>query len=64
MLKDGKAPIAPHASNPIDTAVGGTVVGPVPLAKYDAGKYIVQLKVARPDPKKDLTQETPFEIVP
>jgi GWxTD domain-containing protein len=59
----GAAPVA-SAKNPITTAVGGSAIGPVPLAGYEPGKYVVQLKVADHVAKKDLVQETPIEIVP
>ena len=65
MMKDGSRTVVAKAGDqPIDTPVGGTVVGPVPLAKYEAGKYIVQLKVRDNLAKKDLTQEVPFEVKP
>jgi GWxTD domain-containing protein len=63
ILKDGKSPVA-RTQNPMNTAVGGSVIGPVPLAGYEVGKYVVQLKVSDKVAKKDLTQEAPFEIVP
>ena len=37
ILKDGKAPIA-STQNPMNTAVGGSVIGPVPLAGYELGQ--------------------------
>jgi GWxTD domain-containing protein len=65
MMKDvSRTVLAKAADQPIDTPVGGTVVGPVPLAKYEPGKYIVQLKVRDNLAKKDLTQEVPFEVKP
>jgi hypothetical protein len=64
ILKDGKAPVAKAPEQSIETAVGGNVVGPVPLAKYEPGKYVVQLKVTDKLAKKDLAQEVPFEIKP
>jgi GWxTD domain-containing protein len=65
MMKDvSRTIVAKAGDQPIDTPVGGTVVGPVPLAKYEPGKYIVQLKVRDNLAKKDLTQEVPFEVKP
>ena len=49
----GTAPVA-SARIPITTAVGGSAIGPVPLASYEPGKYVVQLKVADHVAKKDL----------
>lgn len=65
ILKDGKAPVARNQI-PIDSpnGIGGSVIGPVPMSGYDVGKYVVQLKVTDKLTKKEITQETPFEIVP
>ena len=65
LMKDGTRTIVAKAPDqPFDTPVGGNVVGPIPLAKYEAGRYIVQLKVRDNLAKKDLTQEVPFEVKP
>ncbi len=64
ILKDGKTPVAKAPEQSVETTVGGNVVGPVPLAKYDPGKYVVQLNVTDKLAKKDLVQEVPFEIKP
>jgi GWxTD domain-containing protein len=63
ILRAGKSPVA-RTSNPITTTVGGSVIGPVPLAGYEPGKYVVQLKVTDKKTQKELTQEAPFEVVP
>ena len=47
-----------------DQPTGGTAVGPVPLEKYEPGKYVVQVKVMDKVAGKDQTQEVPFEIKP
>ena len=39
-------------------------VGPIPLAGYEPGKYVVQLKVTDNVAKKDLVQEAPLEVLP
>jgi GWxTD domain-containing protein len=59
----GTATVASNRT-PITTAIGGSAIGPVPLAGLEPGKYVVQLKVVDRVSKKDLTQETPIEIVP
>jgi GWxTD domain-containing protein len=65
VLKDpGRGAVAKAADQNYDTAVFGTVVGPIPLEKYEPGKYILQLKVRDNVAKKDLTQEIPFEVKP
>jgi GWxTD domain-containing protein len=64
VLKDGKVPVAKAEPQPFDSAVGGNVVGPVPLAKYEPGKYIVQLRINDKVANKDQTIEVPFEIKP
>jgi hypothetical protein len=64
ILKDGKTPVAKAAPNPIQTSVGASVVGPIPLGRYEPGKYLVQLRVTDKLAKKDLVQEVPLEIQP
>jgi hypothetical protein len=56
--------VAKAEPQPFDSAVGGNVVGPVPLAKYEPGKYIVQLRINDKVANKDQTIEVPFEIKP
>jgi GWxTD domain-containing protein len=63
ILKDGRTPKA-KADNPLTTAVGGSVIGPVLLADYEPGKYVVRLRVQDRLAKKDVGQETAIEIVP
>ena len=64
VLKDGKAVVAKAPDQPFDQPVGGTVVGPVPLAKYEPGKYVVQLKVADKVAGTEKVQEVPFQVTP
>jgi GWxTD domain-containing protein len=62
LLKDGR-PFA-RTQTTIQTVVGGSMIGPVPLESYAPGKYVVQLKVNDRVSKQDLTEETPFEVAP
>jgi GWxTD domain-containing protein len=64
ILKDGKTPVAQAPPNPIETEFAGSSVGPIPLAGYEPGKYVVQLKVSDKVAKKELVQEAPLEILP
>lgn len=64
LLKDGKAVVAKAPELSFDQPTGGTAVGPVPLEKYEPGKYVVQVKVTDKVAGKDQTQEVPFEIKP
>jgi GWxTD domain-containing protein len=64
VLKDNKTPIAKAPPNNIETEVAGSSVGPIPLANFQPGKYVVQLKVTDNVAKKDLVQETTLEILP
>ena len=64
ILKDGKTPVAKASPNQIDTEFAGSSVGPLPLAAYEPGKYVVQLKVTDKLAKKELVQEAPLEILP
>ena len=63
ILKDGTTPVA-KLEQPLEGAIGGGLIGPVPLAGYGPGKYVVQLKVADRISKKDVLQEAPLEVKP
>jgi GWxTD domain-containing protein len=63
ILKDGR-PIAKAPANTIETEFAGSSVGPIPLANFQPGKYLVQLKVTDNVAKKDLVQEVPLEVQP
>ena len=59
----GDKPVARAADAPFDVAaVGGTVVGPVPLDKYEPGVYTIKLKVVDNLSKRELTRELSFEV--
>src|SRR6185503_20033820 len=45
ILKDGKTITSTGEDQPFDTPVATPGIGPVPLAKFQPGKYAVQLKV-------------------
>jgi GWxTD domain-containing protein len=64
VLKDGKTPVAKAPPNQIETENAGSSVGPLPLANYEPGKYVVQLKVTDKVAKKELVQEAPLEVLP
>ncbi|HSD65315.1 MAG TPA: GWxTD domain-containing protein [Vicinamibacteria bacterium] len=64
VLKDGRTPVAQAPPNPIETEFAGSSVGPIPLAGYEPGKYVVQLRVTDKVAKKDLVQEAPLEVLP
>jgi GWxTD domain-containing protein len=64
VLKDGKTPVAKAPTNQIETENAGSSVGPLPLAAYEPGKYVVQLKVNDKVGKKELVQEAPLEVLP
>ena len=64
VLRDGKTPVAKAPPNPIETEFAGSSVGPISLANFQPGKYVVQLKVTDNVTKKDLVQEAPLEVQP
>jgi len=65
IFKDGsKTPIARAPANPIETEFAGSSVGPIPLANFGPGKYVVQLKVTDKLGKRELLQEAPLEVQP
>jgi len=64
ILKDGSTPVAKAPPTPIVEERGGASVGPIPLANFGPGKYVVQLKVTDKLGKREVVQETPLEIQP
>jgi GWxTD domain-containing protein len=64
LLKDGKTPVARAPEQTLEMPVSGSVVGPVPLDKYEPGPYVVQLKVKDKLANKEDVQEIPFELKP
>ncbi len=63
--KDGKVQ-KDRTTNKIETAVGGSVIGPIPLTAYAPGKYQIEVKLLDrlAKPERTLTQEAWFEVVP
>jgi GWxTD domain-containing protein len=64
VLKDGKTPVAKAPPNPIVTEFAGSTVGPIPLATFGPGKYVVQLKITDKLGKSEIVQEAPLEVLP
>jgi hypothetical protein len=61
ILSEGQ-PVARAPEQTYDTSPTGPSVGPVPLATYKPGKYVVQVKVKDNVSKKDYAAETTFEV--
>jgi hypothetical protein len=61
ILKDGK-PVARGAEDAFTTPDAVASVGPIPLATYAPGAYLVRLDVTDTVAKQTLRQEVPFEI--
>jgi GWxTD domain-containing protein len=61
ILKDGK-PVARGAEDTFTTPDAVASVGPIPLATYAPGAYVVRLDVTDTVAKQTLRQEVPFEI--
>jgi GWxTD domain-containing protein len=61
ILKDGK-PVARGAEDVFTTPDAVASVGPIPLASYAPGAYVVRLDVTDTVTKQTLRQEVPFEI--
>ena len=64
VLRDGKTPVAKAPPNPIVTEFAGSTVGPIPLANFGPGKYVVQLKITDKIGKREIVQEAPLEVQP
>jgi GWxTD domain-containing protein len=63
--KDGKTQ-KDRTTNKIETAVGGSVIGPIPLGSYAPGRYQIEVKLLDrvANPNRTLSQEAWFEVVP
>jgi GWxTD domain-containing protein len=61
-VNKGDKPVARAPDAPFEVPVGGNVVGPVPLAGYEPGSYVVKLRVTDNLAKKDATREVGFEV--
>jgi hypothetical protein len=61
VLKDGK-PVARGAEDAFATPDAVASVGPIPLATYAPGAYVVRLDVTDAVANQTLRQEVPFEI--
>jgi hypothetical protein len=59
--KDGKT-VAQAPDQTYDTVAATPAVGPVTLAKYAPGKYLVRMKVHDNLAQRDYTKETEFEV--
>jgi GWxTD domain-containing protein len=64
ILKDGKTPVAKAPPKAIESERDGASVGPIPLANFGPGKYVVQLKVTDKLGKHEVVQEAPLEVKP
>jgi hypothetical protein len=65
VFKDGsKTPVAQAPPNTIETEFAGSTVGPIPLASFAPGKYLVQLKVTDKLGKHEVVREAALEVTP
>ena len=64
ILKDGKTPVAKAPPKAIESERDGASVGPIPLANFGPGRYVVQLKVTDKLGKREVIQEAPLEVLP
>jgi GWxTD domain-containing protein len=61
VLKDGK-PVAKTEDQVVEAETASPSIGPVPLANFAPGKYVVQLRVHDNVTKKDYTKDATFEV--
>jgi len=63
ILKNGRTPVAQAPENPITTGVMASAIGPVPLAAYPPGDYVVQLRVTDRLARKTVVKNEKFRIL-
>ena len=63
ILKNGRTPVARAPEVPIDTPVMASTIGPVPMATYSPGSYVVQLKVTDKITGKVVVKQEKFTIL-
>ncbi|MBI3931868.1 MAG: GWxTD domain-containing protein [Acidobacteria bacterium] len=61
--KDGKT-LTSSEDQAFEEPAAAPGIGPVPLEKFQPGKYVIQLKVQDKVAKKDLVKEGSFEVLP
>jgi GWxTD domain-containing protein len=62
--KDGKNVTSPSEEQVFDATTATPGIGPVPLEKFQPGKYTVQLKITDKLAKKEVLKEASFEVTP
>jgi len=60
----GSKPLAKAPDQTFDTAVGGNMVGPIPLTDFPPGAYTAQVKIMDNVAKKEIVREVAFEVKP
>lgn len=63
ILKNGRTPVAQAPENPVTTEVMASAIGPVPLAAYPPGDYVVQIRVTDRLAKKTVVKNEKFKIL-
>jgi GWxTD domain-containing protein len=64
ILRDGKGIVARAPEQTFDTPLCGNIIGPVSLASYQPGHYVVKLRVKDTLANLERVQEAPLEIRP
>ena len=63
LLREG-ALLNSSKETPVQTSVFSTGIGPIPLAGFQPGKYVVQIEASDKIAQKTITTEASFEIQP
>ncbi|HJS58027.1 MAG TPA: GWxTD domain-containing protein [Vicinamibacteria bacterium] len=61
-LLRGVRPIANAPEQPFDTAIGGSIVGPIPMESYQPGTYTARVRVNDLLAQKEVVKEINFEL--
>jgi GWxTD domain-containing protein len=64
LAKEGGAPLHSSSETPVQTAVFSTGVGPIPLAGFQPGRYVVLVEATDKIGQQTTTAQASFEIQP
>lgn len=64
ILASDRAVVAVAHPDRIENSSAASSVGPISVAGYEPGSYVVQLKVTDKAAKREIVEESPLEVLP